>query len=103
MADVSYEVSDDVIVQIELNTAEGFVPAGGRDAVVGTVLDAVGPAVEGARIVLERIREIGPTEVEVKFGIKVTGELNWLISRASSDANFEVTLKWDSHSSDAPS
>jgi len=35
------------------------------------------------RAVLEKVREAKPDEVQVKFGIKVSGETHWLIGRAS--------------------
>ena len=35
-----------------------------------------------------------PDSVEVKFGIKVTGTADWLVAKAATEGNFEVTLKW---------
>lgn len=53
------------------------------------------PAVEAAREVLEQARQMAPQRVEVKFGVKVTGTLNWLVAKAASEWNFEVTLVCD--------
>lgn len=33
-------------------------------------------------------------EVEIKFGVKMTAEAGAIIASASSEVNFEVTLKW---------
>jgi hypothetical protein len=62
--------------------------------VVGAVKDAVGPALDAAKVVLERIREINPGSVEVKFGITVGGGANWGIAKAAAEGSFEVTLTW---------
>ena len=44
-----------------------------------------------AIVALENI----PTEVEITFGIKATGELNTVaISKASGEANYSVKLAW---------
>jgi len=71
----------------------GFAPAGTHQ-IAGRVRDAVRPAVDAAREVLGRVAEVGPHEVQLKFGIKVNGEANWLIAKAATEASFEVTLTW---------
>jgi len=58
------------------------------------VREAVRPAVEAAAVVLERIKALGPEAVTVKFGIKVSGGANWLVSKAASEGNLEVPLSW---------
>jgi ribosomal protein S5 len=60
----------------------------------GQVRDAIEPAVEAAKAVLDRIREARPDEVEVKFGVKVSGGANWVVARAAGEGNFEVTMTW---------
>jgi hypothetical protein len=32
--------------------------------------------------------------VEVKFGIKMSGELGAIIASGSGEVNYEITLKW---------
>ena len=71
----------------------GFVPAG-ADEIVGKLTDAATPLVAGARVLLEKARSAHPDEVEVKFGVKVTGGANWLIAKAATEGNFEITLTW---------
>ena len=56
--------------------------------------DAVQPAVDAARDVLYRLKELHPDEVEVRFAIKVSETANWLVARAASEGNFEVALRW---------
>ena len=75
----------------------GWQDAGARPAdVVGAVRDAVEPAVEAAKVVLDKIKEINPGTVEVKFGISVSGGVNWGIAKAAAEGSFEVTLSWSS-------
>lgn len=76
--------------------------AGPREAVCA-VRDAVGPAVEAAKVVLDKIREVSPGTVEVKFGIVVSGGVNWGIAKAAAEGSFEVTLTWSPGNGDANS
>jgi hypothetical protein len=87
--------ADNEIVSVEIEPIDGFVPAG-VDQVAGQVRAAVGPAVAAARAVLEQARDMAPESVQVKFGIKVTGTANWLVAKAATEGNFEVTLSWSS-------
>ena len=90
---VRYTVDDGAVVEFEVEPPEGFEQAS-ADRVVGKVREAIGPAVEAAREVLDRVKAAGPREVEVKFGIKVSGTMNWMVAKAATEGNFEVTLKW---------
>jgi hypothetical protein len=90
---VTYAVDESTLVHFEIDPVEGFHPAS-PDEVLGRVRDAVQPAVDAAKAVLEKVKEARPEEVELKFGIKVSGSANWLVARAASEANFEVTLRW---------
>ena len=49
---------------------------------------------EAAKAVLEKVKEARPDEVELKFGIKVSGGANWLVAKAAGEANFEISLAW---------
>lgn len=73
---VKYKVDESTEAAFVVDPDEwvGWQDAGARPAdVVGAVRDAVEPAAEAARVVLDRIREINPGTVEVKFGISVSG------------------------------
>ena len=89
----TYQLDDSTTVSFEIGPADGFRPAG-PGHIAGKVRDAVGPAVEAAREVLDKVKQLAPSEVEVTFGIKVSGDANWIIARAAADASFEVTLTW---------
>lgn len=44
---------------------------------------------------LEKVKEINPEGVEVRFGVKVTGEANWVVAKAATEGSFEITLTWE--------
>ena len=92
---VQYQLDDDIVVRFEVEPPAGFRPAGPNE-IAGRIREAVTPAIEGAKVVLEKVQEAKPKSVELKFGIKVSGTANWLIAKAATEANFEVTLTWES-------
>lgn len=89
---VRYRVGE-TEVGFEVDPGSEWGDAGTGD-VAGQVRDAVEPAVEAAKAVLDRIREAKPDEVEVKFGVKVSGGANWVVARAAGEGSFEVTMTW---------
>jgi hypothetical protein len=97
---VSYQLEDGTAVQFEVEPSHGFRPAG-PDELVGRLREAVGPAVDGARAVLEKAKEAAPDEVQLRFGVKVSGTTNWLVAKCASEGNFEVTMTWTSKAADA--
>lgn len=90
---VAYRVDDATVVRLETEASEGFRPADAGE-VFGRVREAVTPAVEAAKEVLEKVKEAGPDAVEVRFGVKASGEAGWLVAKASGEGNFEVSLTW---------
>jgi hypothetical protein len=88
-----YQLDDSTTVGFEFDPGPGFHQAGTKEF-VGQVRKAVEPAVEAAKAVLEKVKEIKPDGVEVKFGVKVTGEANWVVAKAATEGNFEITLNW---------
>lgn len=97
---VTYRVDESTVVSFEIESAEGFRQAGAGE-IAGQVRDAVGPAVEAARAVLDRVTEIRPERVELTFGVKVSGSATWLVARAAAEGNFAVTLSWTPGAQDA--
>ena len=94
---VRYQVDDSTVVAFEFEPGSGFHQAGVKEF-VGQVGKAVQPAVEAAKAVLDKVKEIKPDEVEVKFGVKVTGEASWVVAKAATEGSFEITLKWSPES-----
>ena len=110
---IKFPMGADEAILVEVDAVDLAVPAGVekaglRDLVRGTTgavassktdfseavesgVDRVARAMETAVSRLDRI----PTEVEVAFGLKATGEVgNFAIAKVSAEANFEVRLKW---------
>src|SRR5215475_1798636 len=77
----------------EVEPTEGFRPAGAGQ-VAGRVRNAVGPAVDAAKAVLDKVKEVRPDEVEVRFGVKVSGGADWLVAKSAGEASFEIKLTW---------
>jgi hypothetical protein len=92
---VRYQLDDSTVVGFEIEPPDGWQQAGAKE-LAGQVSRAITPAVEAAKTVLGKVKEIKPDSVEVKFGVKVTGEANWIVARAATEGNFEITLSWTS-------
>lgn len=90
---VTYEGGDGTSVRFEVEPAEGFQPAA-PGQVVGRISEAVEPVIEAAKVVLAKAKDARPDNVELKFGIKVSGGANWFVAKSSAEGNFEVTLTW---------
>ena len=88
MATGEYAVDDRTVVRFEIAPGLG----GPADNHVW-IRDAATPAFAGAAVLLEEARGTSANKVEIRFGLKATGDA-WMISRAPGDANFEVTLTW---------
>jgi Trypsin-co-occurring domain 1 len=109
------EFADDAggTILIEVDVAEVAPPPGvekaglrdflrGKASVVATAEATFADAVESgvdrvARAVEAAVSRLAraPTEVEVTFGLKATGEVgNIAIAKAGAEANIEVRLKW---------
>ena len=61
---------------------------------IGTVQDALAPAIDTAKLVLDKLKDAKPGEVAVSFGLKVSGKLDWFVARAGTEGNFQITLTW---------
>lgn len=90
---VSYAPDDETVVRCEIEPTSEFHQVGAGE-VAGQVREAVRPAVEAARTVLDQAVALRPAEVQVTFGAKVTGTANWPVAMASTDADSEVSLVW---------
>jgi Trypsin-co-occurring domain 1 len=99
---VTYQLDDSTLVRFEIEPPSGFQPASGA-TIAGRVQEAITPALKTAQLLLDRIKDLTPDEVEVKFGLKVSGKFDWLVAKAASEGNFEIRLTWkpDSHSDSA--
>ncbi len=55
---------------------------------------ALEPVTEAARATLTKLREAGPDEVVVEFGLRLTAEVGAVITRTAGECNLKVTLRW---------
>ncbi|MBA2725150.1 MAG: hypothetical protein H0U53_04100 [Actinobacteria bacterium] len=66
------------------------------DRAVRGLDDSLDEIVPVAERIFERLKEIqAPRELEIKLGLKITGEAGVIFSKVGGEASFEVTLKWD--------
>ncbi|MBO3746674.1 hypothetical protein J5X84_11405 [Streptosporangiaceae bacterium NEAU-GS5] len=91
---VRYTVDESTIVSFEIDAVPGYQPAAAPDDIAGRIQEAVEPATKAAQAVLDQVKQAGPDEIELKFGIKVSGTMNWLVAKAATEGNFEVTMTW---------
>jgi hypothetical protein len=90
---------DSVIVEMDEDQLAGFVPAAVRpgeavavaSAELETAVDRLLPVL---RAIGDRMKQLGPNEVTVAVGVKLTAEAGVILAKASGEANFTVTLKW---------
>ena len=90
---VTYQIDDSTKVRFEVEPVEGFRPAGAGQ-IAGRVRDAVAPAVDAAKAVLDKVKEVSPDEIEVRFGVKVSGGADWFVAKSAGEASFEIKLTW---------
>ena len=90
---VTYQLDDFTRVQFEVEPSEEFRPAA-AGGVLGRVRDAVTPAVEAAKVVLDKVKEARPDQAEVTFGVKVSGGTDWIVAKSAGEGSFEITLRW---------
>lgn len=84
-----------------VRTSTGFMRNEGGAAAPNTAQQSFDASVEAVRrsadLLVTKLRSLStmPDEMEVKFGLKASGELGGLaVSKSGGDANFAVMLKW---------
>lgn len=77
---------------------EGPVKAGrvgdALQDVPGTLRESLAPVRETARTVLEELRQAGPEEVEVEFGVNVSAKAGGVIAKGDVAVHLKVRLTW---------
>jgi hypothetical protein len=98
MADfVKYQLEDGSEVFFE--TAEASLVSergGGADVVdAGKLGNRLSDIAAAADEVSKGLRErLAPEEIELEFGVKVSGEVGWFFAKGSGEASMNVTLTW---------
>jgi len=97
---VEFTLPDGSTVVIESDEGEsGVVKAGRLGDAAERARETFEQAVENARksavVIVDKLRESGPDEVEVTFGLKASGELGSLVvAKAGVEASYSVKLTW---------
>lgn len=90
---MSYALDDGTRVEFETEPVDGWREVGAEE-VIARISDAVTPVVEGAKAILDRLKAVAPDDIEITFGVKVSGTTNWVIAKAETEGNFAVKLTW---------
>ncbi|WP_189819216.1 CU044_2847 family protein [Streptomyces olivaceoviridis] len=60
-----------------------------------TVQQALVPVRETARAVLEQLRQAGPDEIEVEFGVDLSAQAGAVIAKSESAVHLQVRVVWN--------
>ena len=90
---VTYMLDDGTKVEFEVERARGVAEVSTED-LAGRVREAIGPIVGAARLLLDGLKAVSPDELELTFGVKATGKVNWVVAKAETEGNFGVKLVW---------
>jgi hypothetical protein len=92
------EVQFEVVPGLESPVGEGPVKAGRvADAVrelPQTLQEALVPVREMAQAVVKQLREAGPAEVEVEFGVNLSAQAGAVVSKGEAAAHLKVRVLW---------
>lgn len=100
LVSMSLDEGGDVLLEVAGDNEQGFQRVGrGEDAVkraAETMQDALGQLRPAAQTVIDQFRALSdsPDKISLDFGIKVTGEAQLVIAKATSEANFHVSIEW---------
>lgn len=98
---VQFDVGEGETVLVEVEEVEGIKPVGkspGELAVqarqtLGEALDGIAPMVRTLKSRLNALTDPAD-EVEVKFSVKLSGEVGAVVTKVGGEATYEITLKW---------
>ena len=98
---IRYTLEDGSELLIEASGSEGGVVRASLSEKIETARTSFDAALDSVRLsalqIRRKLHDVQADEVEVKFGLKATGELGnnmFAIGKAGIEANYEVTLKW---------
>ncbi len=96
-----YSLEDGSELLIEAPAPEGGVTRAGLGDRIEQAKTTFDAALDSVRVsalqIRKKLHDVQADEVEVKFGLKATGEFGsnmFAVGKAGVEANYEVTLKW---------
>jgi hypothetical protein len=106
MADfVRYELEDGSEVFFESSEGSLVSLRGGEPDIedAGKLGDRLGQIAGAAEEVSRGLRQrLGPDEIELSFGVRVSGEVNWwFFAKTKGEASIDVKLSWKGDSGSA--
>jgi len=106
---IQFELADGspVYVEVESRDATGITRVGRGDEAIAKAqdrfveaLNKIKPATEA---VLDTLRDLNtPDEINLEFGIKLSGTLGAVFASVDSEATFKVALKWKNEKPASP-
>jgi hypothetical protein len=101
LVEFPFEGGGSVFVEVDEVRSDGALRRGlgptelisKADATVEAAFARVKPA---AVALVQGLRDLvdAPDEIQVSFGIRLSGEVGAVIAKTSADANFEVVMRW---------
>lgn len=85
---------------------DGVELVANRDQIHQTFEQSAQALKKNAQYLLDTLKGLGPTELEVTFGISVGVEMGtplFALAQANGEANYSVTLRWQGTQTDTPS
>ena len=90
-----------VLIEVEDVESEGIEPVSRRPGEVAAqakktfseALDSLKPMLENIKTRLDGMTEPAD-EVQVKFSVKLSGEVGAVVTKVGGEATYEITLKW---------
>ena len=89
-----------IIAEVKAGPGEGLIEASLSEHVAEqatkTFEEAIDRIKPAAELITKKLSDlvVEPDEIEIEFGIKLSGELGAVIAAASVDANYVVKMKW---------
>lgn len=82
-------------VLLEVYEVEGEIEKVGLGDKAAKTFEAAWDTVQPViKLLAAKLAACGPTEAQVKFGVKISAELDAIIASSKGEANFEITLSW---------
>ncbi len=87
-----------VVFEVDGALAESDLDLAAGDGLVGRARISVQDALDQVKPTLARVartvRELGPDEAEIEFGLKMGGETGVIVAKGTAEVNFAVRLVW---------
>jgi hypothetical protein len=87
-------------VEVDESVSGGVVRSARPGEVVGQASESLGEALDrampAAQALIAKLQTLGsrPDEIEIQFGLKLSGELGAILARTGAEGNFSVKLSW---------